>query len=95
MITWSKELKELIHIVLVIPLGSSDVERGFSVLHGVNSKARNRLTATHLEDIVRIKINGPPIKNFDPIPYTLHWLASGHIKVDDTRKAKNKETKEA
>ena len=94
MITWAKELKELIHIVLVIPLGSSHVERGFTVLQGVNNKARNRLTVTHLEEIVRIKINGSPIRKFDPIPYPLYWLASSHIKVDATRQAKNKETKE-
>lgn len=95
MINWPDKLKDLIHIVLTLPIGSSEVERGFSILHNINIKTRNRLSAKHLEDIVRIRINGPPIEKFNAISYTLHWLSSGHITVDDSRKNRQKKNNES
>lgn len=69
---WEPELKKLLHIVLIIPVGTADVERGFSILNEFLTKRRNRLTNKHVEDITRIRINGPAIQDFKPLPYTLH-----------------------
>lgn len=92
MLKWPEELKQLIEIAITIPIGSADVERGFSIFKNFYSKSRNRLTPKHVEDILRIRINGPPATYFDPDIYALHWLSSGHIKVDDPRKVKQKKS---
>jgi hypothetical protein len=89
LIAWGENFKRLLHIVLSLPFGSADVERGFSVLHNFMIKSRSRLTPKHMEDIARIKINGPSITDFDASLYTLHWLSSNHIDADNNRSTRN------
>jgi hypothetical protein len=65
-------IRRLIYIVLSLPLGSADIERGFSVMHYFKTNRRSRLTAKHMEDIARIKINGVSSRILTPrcIPFT-------------------------
>src|SRR5271156_2631826 len=88
-ITWDPEIKKLIYIVLVLPIGSADVERGFSVKNHFTSYWRSTLTTSHIEDIMRIRINGPEIQDFDPIIYTLHWINTNHLDSDDPKEARS------
>jgi hypothetical protein len=62
-------------------VGSADVERGFSIMNHIRYDRRSRLTPKHMEDIVRIRINGPELEDFNVLPYTLHWLQN-HIETD-------------
>ena len=93
---WESEIKKLITIVLILPVGTADVERSFSVLNHFNSTRRSRLTPKHVQDITRIRVNGPPIYEFDPTKYALHWINTGHLRTDDhiASKDKNKNEKD-
>lgn len=37
---------------------SAEAERGFSILNHIKNKRRSRLTASHLQDLIRIRLNG-------------------------------------
>ena len=93
-ITWDSEMKKLIHIVLTLPIGSADVERGFSIKNHFKTNWRSKLTTLHIEDIMRIRINGPEIQDFDPIIYTLYWLNTNHLDSDDSKEARQSIEKE-
>jgi len=80
-----EHFRKLLHISLSLPVGSADVERGFSVMNYFRNKRRSKLTTKHVEDIARIRINGPSIAEFDATLYTLHWLKSNHLPSDATR----------
>ena len=49
---------------LSIPLNSAECERGFSVQNNIKTKSRNRLGGERLDEIMRIRINGPPVSDF-------------------------------
>jgi hypothetical protein len=89
-VDWPNDLLHLLKISLTIPVGSADIERGFSVLNYVYSDRRHSLTKEHIEDIVRINVNGPDLKNFDALAYALHWRVEGHIDTNDPRKERQK-----
>jgi len=36
-----------------------------------------------VEDITRIRVNGPPISELDPMKYALHWFSTGHKETDN------------
>ena len=55
----------LLHHVLALPVGSADAERGFSIMKHAKYDRRSRLTPKHLEDILRLRINGPSLEKFD------------------------------
>jgi hAT family C-terminal dimerisation region len=80
---WKSDIKKLITIVLILPIGTADVERSFSILNHFKSSRRSRLTPKHVEDITRIRVNGPPISDLDPMKYALHWLTTGHKETDN------------
>jgi len=41
---------------------------------------------------MRIRTNGPSIKDFDPKTYVIHWISMGHLLSDADRKSHIKET---
>ena len=90
--------RSLMEIVLVLPVGSEDAERGFSIMKHAKYDRRNRLTPDHLDDILRIRINGPPIESFDAPRYALIWQKD-HMASEDTtgikKKANEKRTKKS
>ncbi len=92
----SPSIRALISTVLSLPVGSADAERGFSILKHTRYDRRNRLTPSHLDDILRVRINGPLIENFDADRYAKKWLQT-HKRTEDetgTRKPETKEKKE-
>jgi len=46
-------LKYLVQIALILPVGSSEAERGFSIMNHIRYDRRSRLTPQHLEDLLR------------------------------------------
>lgn len=53
------EIFKLIRVILIIPSGTSTVERYFSSLNHVESPSRTSLSLEHLEDRMRLTLNGP------------------------------------
>src|SRR5438477_7007083 len=93
-ITWDSEMKKLIRIVLALPIGSADVERGFSIKNHFKTNWRSKMTTSHIEDIMRIRIKGPEIQDFDPVIYTLHWLNTNHLESDESKEPRQSVKKE-
>lgn len=83
-IAWGENIKRLIQTVLVIPISSAEAKRGFSTLNYIRNSRRSRLTAEHLEDIMRIKLNGPDdIDKFSASKYASKWVRAGRMRTDN------------
>jgi hypothetical protein len=86
---WTEALKKMIRTVLVIPIGSADAERGFSIMNHILGKRRTRLTSEHLEDIMRIRINGPnELEEFPALRYAKEWVRLNKMRTDDKSNVK-------
>jgi hypothetical protein len=81
---------KLIHTILALPVGTADVERGFSILNHIMFDRRARLTVKRVKDISRIRINGPSLSKFNAESYALHWIKSGHVQRDNPSGTKRK-----
>ena len=57
--SYPQKMKDLIQNILAIPVGSADVERAFSILTHIRDSRRSQLTAEHIEDALRIRMNFP------------------------------------
>ncbi|XP_073693982.1 E3 SUMO-protein ligase KIAA1586-like [Garra rufa] len=57
---------------------SAECERGFSALNDTDTKSRNRLQSKSLSSLLFVDINGPPTELFDPAPFVMSWINSGH-----------------
>ena len=54
-------------------MSSAACERGFSYLNQIKSDQRTHLAEQTTEDLMRIRINGPSLENFSPIPAIELW----------------------
>ena len=75
--------KMLIYRVLVIPMSSADAEKGFSIFNHIWFNRQTRLTTKHIDDMMRIRINGESLKDFNPEEYVIKWIDDGHLRTDD------------
>ncbi len=83
-------LKSIIESIISIPIGSSSCERGFSIMNYIKDKRRSSLVLENLENLIRLKINGPKsLAEFDAPYYALEWTKS-HYRTDDERKPRGK-----
>ena len=87
---WQQNFKKLIQIALVLPIGSSDAERGFSILKHSHYDRRSRLKEETLDSILRIGINGPEISDFDALRYARLWAKEGKLLTDSTASVSEK-----
>ena len=74
--------KSLVEICLCLPVGTSSVERSFSILGKILTKSRNKLSPQIIDNIMRIIINGPPLNLFQPRKYSEKYVKD-HIRADD------------
>ena len=87
-----ERMKRLIRKVLAVPIGSADVERAFSVLSHIRTQRRSKLTAYHLEGLLRICLNGPKADIFSPLQYAKKW--TGLLTDDPLQQLKKSTQKE-
>ena len=69
-------MTELIQKVLVIPMGSADSERSFSLVKIIRGTARNSLQPDVVDHILRIRMNGLPMHMFNAEKYTTSYLSN-------------------
>ena len=55
----------LANIALVFPVHTADVERGFSVQNSIKTDLRNRISSERLNTLMTIRVEGPPLEQFD------------------------------
>ena len=68
------DLKPLFNILNIIPVGTSECERGFSQMNLIETDLRNSLNVSSIADLLFIKLNGPPLESWQPKSYVVHWL---------------------
>lgn len=93
-ISWTPLTRKLIHTILVILVGSAEAERGFSIMNHIRGDGRrSRLSPEHLQDIVRIRVNGPDeIEQFPAVRYAKAWVDSNHMLSNDPTFTNHKKT---
>ena len=74
-----EKLKDLIRNILAIPVGRADAERAFLILTHIRDSWRSQLTAEHIEDTLRIRMNGPSPDEFHQIYYILGQLGQNAL----------------
>ena len=66
----------LVEIMMTISMSTAIVERGFSHVNNIKDATRTTLGNENLNNLLEIKINGPPMATFKPELAILHWLDS-------------------
>jgi len=69
---------ELMKIYTALPLSNAEVERGFSAMNRVKNDLRNRLSVGKLEDLMMITLNGPEVKDWNPLEAFNFWSNNFH-----------------
>ena len=72
-----KNIILVLMIVLLIPIHTSEVERGFSLMNRVKQDWRARLTTPHLNELMRISLLGPACNEFEPMEAIRLWWQGG------------------
>lgn len=58
----------LVELQLSIPISNAKVERMFSLMNRVKTDSRAALSEHTLKNLIRIRMEGPPLEEFDPTP---------------------------
>jgi len=83
-ILWSEQMRKLIRTILVLPIGSADAERSFSIMNHIRTSRRSRLKPENLESLMRVRMNGPKdLDTFRARDYADLWYKAGHKRSDD------------
>ena len=72
-----KNILALVRIILVIPVQTATIERGFSLMLRVKNDWRNKLTPQTLSQLIMIRLNGPELAEFDPQAAVMRWWRAG------------------
>ena len=77
---WSNIL-HLVHLLFCIPMANGHVERTFSILKLIKTERRNCLSEDHLDDLMRISVDGPPLSLWDATPSVHLWWKNKQRRV--------------
>lgn len=82
---WTDSTIWLIHVVLTLPIGSAEAERGFSIMNHILNPRRMRLASKNVEHLLRVRINGPEtITELSASKYARKWIQDKHKRCDDS-----------
>ena len=76
-------LSKLAKVCLILPVSTADCERSFSTMKRVKTDLRNRMNTSTLDALMRIRIEGPSLSEFDFDTALNSWakLRNRRIKV--------------
>lgn len=77
------ELKPLMSAVEAIAVSTAECERGFSCMNLTVSSTRNSLAIPTVSSLMFLKLVGPPLEQFQPLPFVKSWLAKGNHAATD------------
>lgn len=66
----------LVELLFSIPISNAKVERLFSLMNRVKTDSRASLGENILNNLIRIRMEGPPLEEFDPTPAIQLWAMS-------------------
>jgi hypothetical protein len=70
-------MQQLISAVATLPVSTAACERGFSKMNIVCTPLRSTLTVAHISSLLFISMVGPPVVQWNPMPYVKTWIAKG------------------
>lgn len=71
------ELMELLVAVNSIPIASPECERGFFRMNLICTPNRGSLLIPTISSLLFLNLVGPPLDNFNPVPYVRSRVAKG------------------
>ena len=78
--TVPEKIADMVRQVLSIPIGSADCERAFSILFHIRSKCRSTLAPDTIQNLMRIRLNGPKdIQKFPALEYAKVWIGQNNM----------------
>ena len=81
---------DLFDVILTIPATSTACERGFSHMKLIKSEKRSSMKEESLSNSLMIKLEGPSIKEFDPLPAIELWFNKAHRRPGTSHSKENK-----
>uniref|UniRef100_A0A914Q1V9 Uncharacterized protein n=1 Tax=Panagrolaimus davidi TaxID=227884 RepID=A0A914Q1V9_9BILA len=75
----SDELFDYLSSALTVPVGSADAERGFIILFHPLDYRRSRLNISTIDNVLQIRLNGPPVNQFVCFEFVEDWKKVGHL----------------
>ena len=91
----SKNWTNILNLIELLFCSNGHVERVFSTLKLVKSDRRNCLSEQHLDDVLRIMVEAPPLSQWDSSrAVQLWWRDKQRRSVSDTRKAPKKKKRQ-
>ena len=78
------DLKPLLNCIKVIPCSSAECEKGFSAMNNILTNSRSRPLVQRVNNLISIKLHGPPVNLWKPEEYVRKWLRN-HRSATDTR----------
>ena len=67
--------------IAVLPASSAEVEEVFSAMKKIKTPVRNRLKTGTLDHLLRISIEGPEVRDWDPLPALKKWESLGNRQI--------------
>ena len=78
----------LVELLFTLPMSNGWVERIFSVLKLIKTDRHTKLSEDHLDDLLRISVDGPPASEWDATnAVRLWWSSKQRRQVGDTQTA--------
>lgn len=82
---------QVIDLLMCLPSGSSECERGFSVMKCTKTQYRNSLKSSTLTLLMTVKLHTADISEYDPVPAIQQWMTNRHRKPNFMVKKKQKQ----
>ena len=68
-----KHILTIIEITLILPVHTSNLERGFSQMNLIKTKKRTHLTTESLNSLLTVKLSGLDYTTYDPAGAIIRW----------------------
>ncbi|XP_077868993.1 uncharacterized protein LOC144359973 [Saccoglossus kowalevskii] len=70
----------VVDLMLLLPAGTSECERGFPQMKATKTQYRNKLKSSTMPMLMTIQMHSPSVSEFDPIPSIHQWNRHHHRK---------------
>ena len=84
------QILDLFDLILTIPATSTACERGFSHMKMIKTDRCTRMKEEALSNCLTIKLEGPSIQDFDPLPAIEFWFNKARHRPGTSRSKENK-----
>ena len=68
-----KHILAIIEIILILPVHTSNLERGFSQMNLIKTEKRTHLTTESLNSLLTVKLSGLDYRSYDPAGAIIRW----------------------